>query len=39
MNLATDERNSRNEIWHWTNDEIRLTAQSWLLVRVEIMAW
>ena len=38
-NVATDERNSRNEMWHWTNDEIGVAVQSWLWVRVELMAW
>ena len=39
LNVATDEGNSRNETWHWTNDEIGLAVQSWLWVRVELMAW
>ena len=26
--MATDEGNSRNETWHWTNDEIGLGVQS-----------
>ena len=38
-NVATDEGNSRNEMWHWINDEIGVAVQSWLLVRVELMAW
>ena len=38
-NVATDEGNSRNEMWHWTNDEIGVAVQSWLWVRVELMAW
>ena len=38
-NVATDKGNSRNETWHWTNDEIRVAVQSWLWVRVELMAW
>ena len=38
-NVATDENNSRNEMWHWTNDEIGVVAQSLLWVRVELMAW
>ena len=31
--------NSRNEMWHWINDEIGVAVQSWLWVRVELMAW
>ena len=38
-NVVTDEDNSRNEMWHWTNDEIGVAVQSWLWVRVELMAW
>ena len=38
-NGATDEGNSRNETWHWTNDKIGVAVQSWLWVRVEFMAW
>ena len=38
-NVATDEGNSRNEMWHWTKDEIGAAVQSWLWVRVERMAW
>ena len=38
-NVATDEGNSRNEMWRWTNDEIGVAVQSWLWVRVELMAW
>ena len=26
-NLATDEGNSRNEMWHWTNDEMGVAVQ------------
>ena len=37
--MATVEGNSRNEIGHWANDEIGLAVQSWLWVRVELMAW
>ena len=29
----------QNEIWHWTNDETGEVVQSWLWVRVELMAW
>ena len=39
INVATDEGNSRNEIEHWTNDEIGVAVQSWLWVRVELMVW
>ena len=39
INLATDEGNSRNEMSHWTNDEIGVAVQSWLWVRVELMTW
>ena len=39
INMATDEGNSRNEIEHWTNNEIGVAVQSWLWVRVELMAW
>ena len=28
-----------NFLGHWTNDEIGVAVQSWLWVRVEIMAW
>ena len=38
-NVATDEGNSQNEMWHWTNDEIGVAVQSWLRVWVELMAW
>ena len=34
-----DAGNSRNEMWHWTNDEIGVAVESWLWVRVEEMAW
>ena len=30
INLAIEEGKSRNEIWQWTNDEIRVAVQSWL---------
>ena len=39
INMATDEGNSRNEIWHWTDDEIGVAVQNWLWVWVELMAW
>ena len=38
-NVVTDKDNSRNEIWHWTNDKVGVAVQSWLWVRVEFMAW
>ena len=38
-NVATDEGNSRNEMRHWTNDEIGVAVQSWPWVRVELVAW
>ena len=38
-NVEIDEGNSRNEMWHWTNDEIGVAVQSWHWVRVELMAW
>ena len=37
-NAALDEGNSRNQIGHWTNDEIGGAAQSRLWVQVELMA-
>ena len=37
-NLATEEGKSRNEIWQWTNDAIRVAVQSWLWVRIELKA-
>ena len=39
MNVVTDEGNSQNEIWHWTNDEIGVALQSWHWVQVKLMAW
>ena len=39
INTATDESNGRNKTWHWTNDETGVAVQSWLCVRVELMAW
>ena len=38
-NVAADEGNSRNETWHWTNDDIGVAVQSWFWVRVELIAW
>ena len=37
-NMATNEDNSQNEMWDWTNDEIGVAVQSWLGVRVELIA-
>ena len=28
INVATDEGNSQNEMWHWTNDEIGVAVPS-----------
>ena len=39
INVAADGDNCRNEIWLWANDEIGVAVQSWLRVRVELMAW
>ena len=39
INVAADEDNCRNEIWLWTNDEIGVAIETWLRVRVELMAW
>ena len=39
IKVATDEGNSRNEMWHWRNDEIGVALQSLLWVRIEFMAW
>ena len=38
-NVATDEGNSWNQTWHWTNDEIGVAVQIWHWVRVELRAW
>ena len=38
-NVATDEGNSRNETWHWRNDEIGVAVESWVWVQIELMAW
>ena len=38
INVVTDEGNSQNEMWHWTNDEVGAAIQNWLRVRVELMA-
>ena len=37
--MTTEEGNSRNETWHWTDEEIGVAAQSWPGLRVELMAW
>ena len=39
INVATDEGNSRNEMQHWSNDEIGVAAESWVRVQIEPMAW
>ena len=39
INVSTDRGNNGNEMWHWTNDEIGVAVQSWVLVLVEFMAW
>ena len=39
VTVATDELNSRNETWHWTNQEIGVAVKIWLWVQVEVMAW
>ena len=36
INLATDEGNSWNEIWHWTNNKAGVAVQSWLWVQFEL---
>ena len=36
---VTDDGNSWNEVWHWTNDEIGVAVQNWLWVPVELIAW
>ena len=33
------QRQTRNEPWHWTNDEVWVAVQSWFWVPVELMAW
>ena len=38
-NVATDEGNSRNELWHWTNDEIGVAVDNLFCVGVELMPW
>ena len=38
-NVATDEDNSWNQMLHWANNEIGVAVQSWLWVRVELLAW
>ena len=36
VNVATNEGNSQNETWHWTNDETGVVIQNWLCMQV---AW
>ena len=38
-NVASDKGNSRDEMWHWTNDEIGVAVESSVWVRVELIAW
>ena len=38
INVVSDEGNSWNEMWHWTNNEIGVAIQSWLWVWVELLA-
>ena len=33
-NVATDEGNSRNQMWNWPNDEIRVAVQSLIVQSV-----
>ena len=35
--VGTNEGNSRNEMWHWRNDQIAVAVQNWLCVQVELM--
>ena len=37
--IATNEGNSRKEMWHYANNEIGVAAQSWLRVQVELILW
>ena len=37
--MATNEDNSRNKNWRWTNDKIGVATQSMLWLRVEVMTW
>ena len=37
--MVFDGGNNWNETWNWTNDKIRVAAQSWLWARVELMGW
>ena len=40
INVATDEGNGRNKIWHWTKETVRSdTVQIWLLAWIELKAW
>ena len=39
IDLVNDEGNTWNKIWCYTNDGIGVAVQSWLCVRVELMAW
>ena len=37
INVATDEDNSRDEMWHWTNDEIGVAVQ--IGSEYELISW
>ena len=37
VNVVTDKGVSQNDIFHWTNDEIGVSVESWFLVQVELM--
>ena len=37
--MVTDKSNTRNKIWHWTNNEIEIAVKSWLWVQIELMVW
>ena len=38
--MATDDKAiAEMKCGHWTNDEIGVAVQSWLWVRVELVAW
>ena len=39
INVGTDIDNGRNEIWHWTDDGIRMAVKNQLWVRVELATW
>ena len=37
--ITSRKGNNWNETWNWTNDEIGVATESWLWVRIEVMAW